>query len=253
MTAVDAAGNAGASAPVALADRTPAGRRRRPADETVTPRTTSEAVLLRGGGSASARLLGQLALVGDAEPDDRRPAPAGARQGHVPVRLQGHDRQEVQDRHQDRRPQQAGYSHADQRQGRRGRPRQGRADGQAQVRQALGRARAGSAQLSSSSTRVDVPRSLATIVSSEHKGASCPLRPGSSSSPTRPPRRPRCSRRYASVRPAARRRSRCWCPTPRTACTSSSTPRISRRTRPSRRSSSRCRCSSPPRARPSTA
>ena len=60
----DAAGNVGASAPITLADRTPPppAPPAPPAEETVTPRTTSEAVLLRGSGSASTRLLGQLSL-----------------------------------------------------------------------------------------------------------------------------------------------------------------------------------------------
>ncbi len=64
VTAVDAAGNAGASAPVALADRTPPPVKTPTHDETdaVTPRTTSEAVLLKRGRSASARLIGQLAI-----------------------------------------------------------------------------------------------------------------------------------------------------------------------------------------------
>ena len=53
--------------------------------------------------------------------------------------------------------------------------------------------------------------------------------PGSSSSPTRPRRPQRCSRRSASARPAAPRRSRCWCRPRPTGCTSSST----RRTRAS--------------------
>jgi hypothetical protein len=56
--AADAAGNMAASAPVTLADRTPAPE----VTEQPTPRTTSEAVLLRKGGGSSARLLGQLSL-----------------------------------------------------------------------------------------------------------------------------------------------------------------------------------------------
>ena len=55
-----------------------------PETEEPTPRSTTEAVLLRKGGrAASSRLLGQLALVGDPEQDDRRPAAARARQGHA--------------------------------------------------------------------------------------------------------------------------------------------------------------------------
>ena len=63
VTAVDAAGNAGASAPVTLADRTPpATTPTHDETDSVTPRTTSEAVLLKRGGTASARLIGQLAI-----------------------------------------------------------------------------------------------------------------------------------------------------------------------------------------------
>jgi hypothetical protein len=54
VTATDRAGNVGASAPVTLADRT--------ADKSkasATPRSTSEAVLLRGKGSVAARALGE--------------------------------------------------------------------------------------------------------------------------------------------------------------------------------------------------
>jgi hypothetical protein len=54
--ATDVAGNAAASTPVKLADRTP------PATEP-TARTATEAVLLRKGGGSSSRLLGQLAIV----------------------------------------------------------------------------------------------------------------------------------------------------------------------------------------------
>ena len=68
VTATDAAGNAAASGPVTLADRTPAPKppvktdTPSSGDETVTARTTSEAVLLRRGRSPSARLLGQIAI-----------------------------------------------------------------------------------------------------------------------------------------------------------------------------------------------
>jgi hypothetical protein len=63
VTAVDAAGNVGVSAPVALADRTPPVKApTHDETDTVTPRTTSEAVLLKRGGKASARLIGQLAI-----------------------------------------------------------------------------------------------------------------------------------------------------------------------------------------------
>jgi hypothetical protein len=58
--ATDTAGNMVASAPVALADRTP--RTQPPVTEQPTPRTTSEAVLLRKSGTNSARLLGQLSI-----------------------------------------------------------------------------------------------------------------------------------------------------------------------------------------------
>jgi hypothetical protein len=54
----DAAGNMAASAPVALADRTPPPV----AEEPPTPRTSSEAVLLSKGRTSSARLLGQLSI-----------------------------------------------------------------------------------------------------------------------------------------------------------------------------------------------
>ncbi len=85
VTGADAAGNVGASAPVTLAarKRAPTSRARGP---TVTPRSTSEAVLLKGKASASARLVGQLALSSTPVRDDGRPAPARARQGHVPAR-----------------------------------------------------------------------------------------------------------------------------------------------------------------------
>jgi hypothetical protein len=69
VTAVDAAGNVAISAPLGLADRTPPPVKPKPTptptphdDETITPRTTSDAVLLRRGGSGSARLLGQLSI-----------------------------------------------------------------------------------------------------------------------------------------------------------------------------------------------
>jgi hypothetical protein len=63
--AADKAGNGAASAPLGLADRTPPAP---PADDTddtdaaPTPRTRSEAVLLRKGGSTAARLIGQLSI-----------------------------------------------------------------------------------------------------------------------------------------------------------------------------------------------
>jgi hypothetical protein len=67
VTARDAAGNVASSAPVTLADRTvppaPPAKTSQPShEEDVTARTASEAVLLRRSGSASARLLGQLAI-----------------------------------------------------------------------------------------------------------------------------------------------------------------------------------------------
>ena len=68
----------------------------------------------------------------------------------------------------------------------------GHADRQPQVRQALGHLRQRRAPKLEVTRRVDVPRSLATIVRKRAKGACpCPERPGSSSSPTRPPRPPR--------------------------------------------------------------
>ena len=60
--AIDSAGNTGASTPTTLADRTPsAPKHEETGDDKAqpTPRTTTEAVLLRKGGS---RLLGQLSL-----------------------------------------------------------------------------------------------------------------------------------------------------------------------------------------------
>ncbi|MDA0137124.1 OmpL47-type beta-barrel domain-containing protein [Solirubrobacter deserti] len=60
VRATDGAGNVGASAPVSLAERHEDEH-----EEGVTPRSTSEAVLLKGSsakGSASKRLVGQLAL-----------------------------------------------------------------------------------------------------------------------------------------------------------------------------------------------
>ncbi len=56
--AADVAGNMAASAPVTLADRTPPP----PVAEAPTPRSTSEAVLMRKGRASSSRLLGQLAI-----------------------------------------------------------------------------------------------------------------------------------------------------------------------------------------------
>ncbi len=65
VTSVDAAGNVSTSAPVTLADRTPPPKPPvREETETATPRSTSEAVMLRGRGRASARLVGQLAISG---------------------------------------------------------------------------------------------------------------------------------------------------------------------------------------------
>jgi hypothetical protein len=69
----DGAGNTGVSSPLKLADRTPAppttdDSKHEPEhedeaeSEEPTPRTTTQAVLLRKGGAASSRLLGQLAL-----------------------------------------------------------------------------------------------------------------------------------------------------------------------------------------------
>jgi hypothetical protein len=73
--ATDNAGNGAASAAATLANRTPP-----PAPETApTPRTTTEAVLLRKTGATSSRLLGQLAIT--ALPDkttvDLRPLALG--------------------------------------------------------------------------------------------------------------------------------------------------------------------------------
>jgi hypothetical protein len=65
VTAVDNAGNASTSAPVTLADRTPPPpppKRDDDEAETGTPRSTSEAVTLRGRGTTSARLVGQIAI-----------------------------------------------------------------------------------------------------------------------------------------------------------------------------------------------
>jgi hypothetical protein len=68
VTARDGAGNVAASAPLTLADRTPAPQPPKTSTPkgdsgpAVTSRTASEAVLLRRRGSASARLLGQLAI-----------------------------------------------------------------------------------------------------------------------------------------------------------------------------------------------
>ena len=136
VTAVDAAGNAGASVPVTLADRTPVKTPTHDETDSVTPRTTSEAVLLKRGGNASARLIGQLAI--SATPTrttvDLRPLALGS--GTFKVVAEGHHGQEVQDVHQDRQDQE-GLHVADPGQGRRGRPRQGHADRHAQVRQAL--------------------------------------------------------------------------------------------------------------------
>ncbi len=56
--ATDVAGNMAASAPVTLADRTPPP----PVAEAPTPRSTSEAVLMRKSSANSSRLLGQLAI-----------------------------------------------------------------------------------------------------------------------------------------------------------------------------------------------
>jgi hypothetical protein len=76
VSAIDAAGNVGTSEPLALADRTPPPpvstptpppTPKTPAKEDsheVTPRSSSEAVLLRKRGSASSRLVGQLSLAG---------------------------------------------------------------------------------------------------------------------------------------------------------------------------------------------
>ncbi len=110
VTAIDAAGNAGASAPVTLADRTPpveaADPRRDRHGHAAHDQRGRPAQARRRRVRAPARPAGDL---GDADPDDRRPAPARARQGHVPVRAQGHHRQEVQDVHQDRQTKK-GYS-----------------------------------------------------------------------------------------------------------------------------------------------
>ena len=129
------AGNGAASAPVALADRTA------PATPTPTPRTATEAVLLRKGGGTPPRAWS--ASSRSPRPptvDDRRPAAARARQGHVPVRLQGHAAARSP-RRSPRPRRQEGLLDADQRQAAARRPRRGHADGQAQVRQALGHAR----------------------------------------------------------------------------------------------------------------
>ena len=58
----DLAGNTGASSPLKLADRTPTAPKHEETGEEATPRSTTKAVLLRKGGAASSRLLGQLAL-----------------------------------------------------------------------------------------------------------------------------------------------------------------------------------------------
>ena len=95
-TASDAAGNAGVSAPVVLADRTPP-----PRPSNVTPRSSSEAVscsrarpVLRGSPRTARAVV-------HAHRDDGRPAAARARQGHVPARHQGQAGQEDQDLDQD--------------------------------------------------------------------------------------------------------------------------------------------------------
>jgi hypothetical protein len=63
VTAADAAGNLAASAPAVLADRTPGKTPDSGSSSSkVTPRSDSEAVLLKRGGSANSRLVGQLSL-----------------------------------------------------------------------------------------------------------------------------------------------------------------------------------------------
>ena len=75
-----------------------------------------------------------------ADQDDRRPAAARARQGHVPVRGQGHDGQEVQDLHEDPDDQE-GLLDEDDLQRLRGLDGHGHADRQPEVGQALGHLR----------------------------------------------------------------------------------------------------------------
>ena len=64
VTATDGAGNTGVSSTLTLADRTPPAPKKpsSSSDDAVTPRSTTEAVLLRGRASASSRLVGQLAV-----------------------------------------------------------------------------------------------------------------------------------------------------------------------------------------------
>jgi hypothetical protein len=66
VSAVDAAGNVGSSAPVTLADRTPPPvappTTTPPPPVEVTPRTANEAVFLKRGAKSSSRLVGQLTL-----------------------------------------------------------------------------------------------------------------------------------------------------------------------------------------------
>ncbi len=137
VTAADAAGNVAAAPPAVLA-----GPHRDHDDD------DDHAAHQQPGGLAQARRLGQRApgrralALREPDRDHGRPAPARARQRPLPVRDQGHRRQEEQDLHQDP-DHQEGLLLADQRQGRRGRVGQGRPDGQAPLGQQVGHARHG--------------------------------------------------------------------------------------------------------------
>ena len=112
VQAIDGAGNTGASAPVTLADRTPpppppAGAGRDADADAPGGHGRAHAARHHRGRAAPRRRLCLRAPcrpalhLGDADPHDRRPAPACARQGPLPVRAQGHGGQEDQDRPQD--------------------------------------------------------------------------------------------------------------------------------------------------------
>ncbi len=129
----------------------------------VTPRTSSEAVLLKGNATSSKRLVGQLALSSTptATTVDLRPLALGKGTFQLVIKVKLGKKTKTFTKTQTtvKRLLQARHG-----QGRGGRRPSGHADRQAQVRQALGHARHRFCALVS---RVDVPGSLATIAASD--------------------------------------------------------------------------------------
>ncbi len=231
VTTTDSAGNVGTSPVVTLAERK-ADAHDEDAEEGVTPRATSNAVLLKGKASASARLVGQLALPAtpSATTVDLRPLALGKGTFQLVIKVTVNKKGKTVTKTQKTVK---GYSKRVTFRP----PPAPTVKVQLTVKKKSGKRWTTFATASAKlwRLRVDVPGSLETIVSSDRpKGASCPKVPEFSSSPTRLPRRPRCWRRCVNGRPAGRRRSRCSSRTPRTACTSSSTRRTRAAARPKR-------------------